>query len=252
MKSSDKILIQQLVDGELDPQQKDAAFKTISNDPDAARYFQQLKALNDLLATDSSRQHKVDLTAEIHDRILHHSVVAAGQNGKTIWELLFPNTWSKMTVAFAAGILIGLFLISPLVKELRQSSIDQTNSGGTIRNIGPNAISLDKVSLPGISILIGKQPVGRYAQLLRLVVDASIPVEISILPQQADVTFQNISLKDHSGNCELYRDSRGIRMNIAGRQEVIITVETPESKTVTLQMRIADHDKLIYEKMIEL
>jgi RNA polymerase sigma factor (sigma-70 family) len=194
-----------------------------------------------------------NMKSDIQNHFAQNTTVTTSPSEKRAWQMMPANGWTRMALAFAAGALVGLFLLSPAVREFTTHPFTVDDTQGTIRDIGPNAMRLDKVSLPGVFIRIGNQPIGRYAQLLRLIVDAAIPVEIRLHPLQSGIGFHNISLKNAgAGNSRLTRDNDGITINVEGKQEVVITVEVSEPNTAGLLMRIADHERLLMEKKIDL
>ncbi|MCX6234333.1 MAG: hypothetical protein NT175_06350 [Bacteroidetes bacterium] len=244
-----KKYIQKFIDGDLLPERKKYIKELLDRDPDAKLYYEGLLEVENTLKNDASVAESPDL-----ENLILRDIQQIPQNDlpsqvKKHWtEYIWPSPQWGIGYALIFGILIGIFIFSPVLRNRNWKTVSDSDMAGSMTNIS-TAFNLP-IYIAGINATITAGYVSQDFLRIEINVQSNDLAQIRLSFNKDQFSLWTLKAVDQNPECRILADYSSVEVINRGENVYLVLLKKLSSLEETIRIEVFSNDMRQYENNI--
>ncbi len=246
-----KIRIQQYLDGELTPGQKEQVEQLIMNDPAVKKYYDDLVAMDKMLKDDAIKTETINLEENILCNLGHPGIYPREEEPER-WFGFIPATpqWTLIP-ALILGLLIGFFIFSPVLKKKHVLDLSRVDLAGSMTGKTSSAFALP-ISFSGVNATIKADYLSHDFIRIDFDIQSEQESQIRLSFNKDQFNIWNLKAVNPTDESRILADYRSIEIINRGDNTYMALLKKMNETEEPIKVEVFYNDMLQYQTVVSI
>ena len=245
-----KELILRYIDGELNDRDKDTAAELLKTNDAAAKFYDDMKKLDQILEEDKFQPEEVDLTDLIMSEINQIETDKPRNKTEGLWSRFFPEPRWNVAYALILGIIIGFLLFSPLIRPDVGSSVTDLDEIGTMYDIDAKPAFKVPLAFDGINAEITAHLLSD--DFVRIIVEMTSEevTRTRFSFNKSDFNVWTYKVIEQQFDCRILSGYNTVDVVNIGKNSYIILLKKLNHLDNEIKVEVFSEDRTVYQDIL--
>ena len=245
-----KELILRYIDGKLNDRDKDTAVELLKTNDAVAKFYENMKKLDQILEEDKFKPEEVDLTDLIMSEINQIKTDKPRNQIEGFWNRLFPDPRWNVAYALIMGVIIGFLLFSPLIRPDVGSSDTDLDEIGTMYDVNTEPAFKVPIALDGVDAEITAHHLSNdfVRIIVEMVSDEETRTRFSF--NKSDFNVWTYKVIEQQFDCRILSNYNAVEVVNVGKNSYIILLKKLNDLDNEIKVEVFSGDRIVYQNIL--